>query len=93
MKAQDKIKRAFLLYEKLKSRADRFAENRGGNFGIAVSNDYNAKEWQKLEFRIHILRCYLLGEKINWFYARWLSCEEAQLRNQSHAAIAAARGE
>jgi hypothetical protein len=80
-----KLERAFSLYEQLKNRSDKFAENRGcGRIGIAVDNDYHAKEWQKLEFRLHFLRCYLKGEKINWFYARWLSNDEADSRNKTN---------
>jgi len=59
-------------------------ENRArGRHGIAIDHDHNAKEWQKLEFRIHILRCYLSGGRINWFHARWCSNDEADRRNKS----------
>lgn len=83
MRTIEKLERAFLLYEKLKSRSDQFEKNRPkGIDGIACDHDHNAIEWQKLEFRIHFLRCYLKGEKINWFYARWLTTREADRRNK-----------
>lgn len=85
MRTIKKLERAFLLYEQLKSRSDTFVTNRGkGRDGIAVDTDHNARQWQKLEFRIYFLRCYLKGEKSNWFYARWLSNEEAERRNKAN---------
>lgn len=83
MRTVEKMERAFALYETIKNRSDMFVSNRReGSFGIAVSDDHNAKQWQKLQFRLHFLQCYLRGQKINWFHAKWLSNDEAQRRNE-----------
>lgn len=82
MRTIKKMERAFSLYEGLKARSDMYLQNRNkGRRGIGVDDDHNAKEWRKLEFRIHFLTCYLKGEKINWHYASWLSYDEAVIRN------------
>ena len=84
MRTVEKMERAFALHETLKNRSDLFVSVRPrGSFAIAIEDDHNAKEWQKLQFRLHFLNCYLRGQKINWFHAKWLSNDEANSRNKA----------
>jgi hypothetical protein len=83
MRTIEKMERAFALHETIKARSDMFMNNRiEGRYGIAVSEDHNAKEWKKLQFRLHFFQCYLRGQKINWFHAGWLTNDEAARRNK-----------
>ena len=83
MRSLDKIPRAFKLYQALKSRKDFVELNRlDGTFGIAVKKDRLAVRWQSLNFRLHVVECYITGDYINWYHARWLSNEEADKRNE-----------
>lgn len=82
MRDINKIPRAFKLYKKLFGLMKHYEACRNqGNFGIACHDDELARKWQRLEFRTHVIECYITGEKINWFYARWLSNDEAERRN------------
>lgn len=81
----DKTIRAHELYINLLNRASRCAYSRAkGQHGIAVDDDYWATEWQKLEFRIHLVECYIKQQPINWFFAKWLSDDEVKRRNNEH---------
>jgi hypothetical protein len=80
-KSQQKIKRAFILYKKIKNRIEMCAKRRGSKFGIAVDSDPCAKEYQGIYFRLHVLDCILSGRKLNWANAPWLTSEEISNRN------------
>lgn len=82
MKTIKKMQRAFKLYKKLKSRQQFFVNTRReGINGIAGSKDEYAVKWQAIEFRVHFLECYLSGQNINWYFARWITNTEADARN------------
>ena len=81
MKTQNRLARAFKLYQKLHDKMIQIELRRpSGRHGIAINYDPPALEWQKLSFRAHRLECYITGEPINWFNAKWLSIEEIQRR-------------
>ena len=74
--------RAFKLYETLTSRQRSFAgARRHGESGIACCNDEYALKWQRINFRVHILKCWLENQPINWFFADWLNNGERSKRN------------
>ena len=78
----EKMRRAYKIHKKLSERASYYENQRPqGRGGIAVCDDEYAKKWQGIEFRIHFLDCYLMGDSVNWFFARWLTNEEAKKRN------------
>lgn len=81
MRTLDRVARAFRVYQDLKCIMQNCEAARPqGIHGIAVADDYHAKVWRKHEFRVHVLESYIKGEPINWFYARWLSVDEADRR-------------
>ncbi len=76
-----RIRRAFEIYKALSASQAHAKMTRGTGFGIAVNYDDQAVKWQKLEFRLHVIDQWIRNDKINWFFARWLSVEEANRRN------------
>ena len=82
MKTIEKMQRAFKLYKKLSDRQVFYINSRRqGRNGIAGEKDEYAIKWQAIEFRVHFLECYLSGQSVNWFFARWITNEEAKDRN------------
>lgn len=82
MKTIEKMQRAFKLYKKLSDRQVFYINSRRqGRNGIACDKDEYAIKWQAIEFRVHFLECYLSGQDINWFFARWVTNEVAKARN------------
>ena len=81
MRTIEKMQRAFKIYTDLNRRANQFLLYRPQGWrGIACGSDHNAKQWQKLQFRLNFLECYLKGEQINWYHADWLSLDEMKRR-------------
>ncbi len=78
-----RLRRAFKLYKALSTSQQyaRCARPRGQS-GIAVDDDEYALRWQSYEFRMHKLDSWIMDDHINWFFARWLSVDEAKERNK-----------
>lgn len=77
-----RIKRAFNIYKRLSVSQQGFQNRRAqGMYGIAVDNDELAIKWRSYEFRMHVIDQWINGNSINWFYASWLTSDEAEKRN------------
>lgn len=79
----ERVKRAYILETRLDRLARILEDSRPKlSHGIAIEKDAAAIAWQKLEWRRHKLKCWILNRPLNWFNAQWVSIEEANRLNQ-----------
>lgn len=77
-----RLRRAFKVHQRLSLRQRHaLAQRSKGQSGIAIDDDYQALRWQSHEFRMHKIEQWMSNDSINWFFARWLTAEEAKNRN------------
>lgn len=80
--SREKVAKIFALYSSVNKEMV-WLEQRG-NFGIAIGNDEKSRRWQSIAMRREILISFLMNKNPNWYFAHWISNEEAQRRNDSY---------